>query len=187
MRYRKSTRRVRISPACRQPQLPPTFPQVNARNVGDCAGIGGACVGAYDRPMSTFLDYIDEISGSESQSTIARIAGVDQSNVSRWKKGSTPSPEAVIRLAQHFRRPVPEALHRAGLISQETATSLRVTNAPGLADYPHAALLRELERRLDRMSPAPEIISETEQEDPNPDDYDLAAGHVQRPDDRPAD
>lgn len=141
---------------------------------------------AYDDGMSSFLDYLDEISGGETQAGIAAAAGVQQSSVSRWRRGSAPSPDAVAKLATHYGRPFPEMLTRAGLITEESAQALRIATGTNLSAYRNAALLRELERRLEARAsdPAESIQSE---EHPNPDDYDLAAGTVARPDDRPAD
>lgn len=136
--------------------------------------------------MSSFLDYLEEISGGASQSDIAKAADVQQSSVSRWRRGSAPSPEAVAKLARHYSRPFPEMLYRAGLITEDSATALRINGGVSLSDFHHNALLRELQHRLDGMSDSPATIREVE-EDPNPDDYDLAAGTVARPDDQPAD
>lgn len=140
--------------------------------------------------MSTFLDYLDEISGGATQTDLAKAADVDQSNVSRWKRGSKPSPETVIRLAHHYRRPVHEALYRSGLITEETAQRLRVGEVATLSDYPNAALLREIERRMEpRTSEVPDTITSPADygEEPIPDDYELAAGTVAREDDHLAD
>lgn len=137
--------------------------------------------------MSSFLDYLEEISGGASQSDIAKAADVQQSSVSRWRRGSAPSPEAVARLASHYGRPFPEMLYRAGLITEESAKAHRIDGGSKLSSYPHAALLRELQHRLDSRPSAPEDKIGSREEDPNPDDYDLAAGTVARPDDQPAD
>ncbi|MFE5777120.1 helix-turn-helix domain-containing protein [Brachybacterium sp. NPDC056505] len=137
--------------------------------------------------MDSFTDYLAEITGGASQAAIARVADLDQSNVSRWRKGAKPSPEAVIRIAHHYGRPVPEALYRAGLVSEETAKRLRVTDAPGLSSYPYPALLRELGRRLAHAEHTPHTIQSPADygEEPSPDDYDLAAGTADGPIDRP--
>lgn len=144
------------------------------------------CARAYDAAMSSFLDYLEEISGGATQSEIAKAAEVQQSSVSRWRRGSAPSPDAVAKLASHFGRPFPEMLYRAGLITEESAQALRIGAGTSLSDFQNAALLREIARRMEGMSPPPATIPEVE-EDPNPDDYDLAAGHVDRPEHRPAD
>lgn len=136
--------------------------------------------------MSSFLDYLDEISGGDTQASIAAAAGVQQSSVSRWRRGSAPSPEAVARLAQHYRVPFPDMLLRAGLITEDTAQALSIGGGTQLSDYGHTALLHELQRRLDAHPSHPTESIQSE-EDPNPDDYDLAAGTVARPDDRSAD
>lgn len=132
--------------------------------------------------MSSFLDYLADISSGASQRDIAHIAGVEQSTVSRWKRGSMPSPESVVRLATHYGQPIPEALHHAGLITEDTAKRMRLRQSPRLSDLPHDVLLRELSRRLDRMSaPDGPITSPADYgEEPDPDDYALAAGDVAR-------
>lgn len=135
-----------------------------------------------------FLGYLDRISGSAPRAQIAKHAGVSGSTITRWDPSRTdyirPKADAVIAIAHHYGEPPLEALIEAGILTEQDA---RVTvTSKSLSEYDHTVLLRELQHRLDGMSPPPASISEVE-EDPNPDDYDLAAGHVDRPDDRPAD
>lgn len=135
-----------------------------------------------------FLGYIDRISDSATRAQIAKIAGISGSTVTRWDPSRNdhikPKADAVIAIAQHYGQPPLEALIEAGIL---TSTDARVRVADrSLSEYSHSALLRELQHRLDGMSPPPAKIPE-EKEDPSPDDYDLAAGHVDRPDDEPAD
>lgn len=138
--------------------------------------------------MSDFLGYLDRISGGEQRQRLARIAGVSPSTITRWDPSRAdaiqPKADAVIALARHYQQAPLEALVEAGIVTAEE-TQLREVSAP-LADYPHTSLLRELQRRLDQMS-LPSGNIRGQKEDPSPDDYDLAAGHVDRPHDRPAD
>lgn len=135
-----------------------------------------------------FLGYLHRISGGATRAQIAKHAGIAASTVTRWDSSRSdhikPKADAVIALAHYYGEPPLEALIEAGILTEQDA---RVTvTAKSLSEYDHSALLRELQHRLDAQPshPAESIKSE---EDPNPDDYDLAAGTVARPDDRPAD
>lgn len=135
-----------------------------------------------------FLGYLHRISGGATRAQLAKHAGIAASTITRWDPSRDdhikPKADAVIALAHHYGEPPLEALIEAGILTERDA---RVTvTAKSLSEYDHAALLRELQHRLDGMSGPPATIPEAE-EDPNPDDYDLAAGTVARPDDRPAD
>lgn len=135
-----------------------------------------------------FLGYLDRISGGATRAQIAKHAGVSGSTITRWDPSRTdyirPKADAVIAIAHHYGEAPLEALIEAGILTEQDA---RVTvTSKSLSEYDHTALLRELQHRLDGMSAPVHKIGSTE-EDPNPDDYDLAAGHVDRPDDRPAD
>lgn len=135
-----------------------------------------------------FLGYLDRISGGAPRSQIAKHAGVSGSTITRWDPSRPdhikPKADAVIAIAHHYGEPPLEALIEAGILTEQDA---RVTvTSRSLSEYDHTALLRELQHRLDGMSDAPARIRAVE-EDPNPDDYDLAAGTVSRPDDHAAD
>ena len=133
--------------------------------------------------MSDFLGYLHDVSGGASQSDIARAANVGQATVSRWAN-VRPSAEAMAALARAYHRPISELMIAAGYMDADTTIThgYRIS----LDAYSHDALLRELARRLDRMSDRPGTINQWK-EDPNPDDYDLAAGSVARPNHDPAD
>lgn len=139
--------------------------------------------------MSDFLGYLANVSGGEQRQTMAKIIGVSPSTVTRWDPTRAdyypPKFDHVITLARHYQRPPIEALIAAGLITPEDARG-QVVERP-LASIPHAELLRELGQRLDRMSVPTEKMGTPYREDPRPDDYDLAAGRVARPDDQHAD
>src|SRR5690606_27047529 len=126
-----------------------------------------------------FLGYLDRISGGATRTQLAKHAGIAASTITRWDPDRAdhirPRADAVIALAHHYGQPPLEALIEAGILTERDA---RVTvTAKSLSEYDHGALLRELQHRLDARTshPAESIQSE---EDPNPDDYDLAAGHV---------
>lgn len=135
-----------------------------------------------------FLGYIERISEGATRAQIAKIAGVSGSTITRWDPTRNdhikPKADAVIAIAQHYGQAPLEALIEAGILTASDAR-IRVA-AQSLSEYSHTALLRELQHRLDGMSPASAKIRQVE-EDPSPDDFDLAAGHVDRPDDQPAD
>lgn len=134
--------------------------------------------------MTDFLDYLARISGGEQRQRLARIAEVSPSTVTRWDKSRqdyiAPKAEAVMRLARRYGVSPLEALAEAGVVSADEV-NLNVVNRP-LSAYPHSALLHELQRRLDRMSaPDGPITSPADYgEEPDPDDYSLAAGDVAR-------
>lgn len=136
-----------------------------------------------------FLGYLERITGGATRAQIAKHAGVSGSTITRWDPAREdhirPKADAVIAIAHHYGEPPLEALIEAGILTEQDA---RVTvTAKSLSEYDHAALLRELQHRLDGMSAPTHKIGSREEEDPNPDDYDLAAGTVARPDDQPAD
>ncbi|UVY83839.1 helix-turn-helix domain-containing protein [Brachybacterium sp. NBEC-018] len=136
-----------------------------------------------------FFGYLDDITDGATRAQIATVAGVSASTITRWDPTRPdhikPRADAVIAIAQHYGTPPLEALIAAGILTAADAR-VRETTKP-LSTYPHAALLRELQHRLDAQSSDPSTTIPAEEEDPNPDDFDLAAGHVERPDDRPAD
>lgn len=148
------------------------------------------CVPAYDGGMTRdFLGYLDRISNGATRAQIAKHAGVSGSTITRWDPSRSdyirPKADAVIAIAHHYGEPPLEALIEAGILTEQDA---RVTvTSKSLSEYDHNALLRELQHRLDSRPSAPEDKIGSREEDPNPDDYDLAAGTVARPDDQPAD
>lgn len=151
-------------------------------------GMASRCVDAYHGGMATdFLGYLDRISDGATRAAIAKAAGVSGSTVTRWDPTRDdyipPRADAVIALAYQYGVPPLEALIAAGILTERDAR-VTITDRP-LSDYTNASLVRELERRLEMSHPTPMIGDR--QEEPNPDDYDLAAGNVARPDDQPAD
>lgn len=122
--------------------------------------------------MSRFIDYLTDISDGDTKATWARIADASPSSVTRWSpdhpQHHNPRPEQVIALARHYARPAVEALIAAGYL---TARDVAVTevNQP-ISAYSNRALLTEVARRMTVTSPA------DYGQEPDPDDYDLAAG-----------
>ena len=133
-----------------------------------------------------FLSWLRRISDGDPNVRFAQIAGVDKSTVGRWTE-KPPSPDSVRALAIHYGHPVIEGMIAAGHMTQEDATAQMRTGT--LRDYSPRELLRELERRIDEMSPPPDKISGPEDygEEPTPDDFELAAGTIAREDDHHAD
>ena len=125
--------------------------------------------------MTDFFGYLTRITGGATRADIARAAGVSASTVTRWEH-TPPKADAVIAVAQHWGAPPLEALIEAGILTPRDA-AVRIADR-SLSTFPHSALLRELERRLDRAAGEEEL---------SPDDFDLAAGHIDRPDDIAAD
>lgn len=135
-------------------------------------------------PGMTFLDYAREISDHANNTDIAKAAGVHKSTVGKWDGTLTPTLDAARNLSRAYNIPIIEILIAAGLVTRAEVHALEV-RAP-LADYSPTVLLQELQRRFDEMS-APAHKLPGDRKDPDPDDYDLAAGTVERPDDQPAD
>lgn len=138
----------------------------------------------YHQAMTKFLTYLRDLSDGANNVELARIADVHKATVGRWDETS-PNLEPVIRLARHYNRPVLEMLVAAGLITDDDAA--RTPQPFDIGSLSNHALMRELNRRLDGLSHPPATMQPRAEEEPNPDDYDLAAGHIERPDDQPAD
>lgn len=109
------------------------------------------CVGAYTLSGMTWWDYVEHTAPGALQKEIAVDAGVDQSTVSRWKKGGAPDPEGVITFARTRGRSPVEALLAAGLITELEAKAK--PRAPiNLDEITDEQLLELLRRRLAERS-----------------------------------
>lgn len=98
---------------------------------------------------SDWWDYLERVSGSESQAAIARRLDVDKTTVWRWKaNGAIPDTDTVIRVARTYGRPVAEALVAAGSITPDEArvTQVEVKTTP--AELSTDELLDEVRRRI---------------------------------------
>lgn len=94
--------------------------------------------------------YVTRVSEGALQKEIAARAGVEQSTVSRWKRGgSVPDPVPVAAFARAYHRPVLEAFIAAGFLTAQEAgerpTALPLSPLTSLTDD---ELLDEVRRRM---------------------------------------
>lgn len=92
-------------------------------------------------------NYVQAIAGDVQSKDIADHVGIDKSNVTRWKQGSRPAVEFVIKFARTYRRPVVEALAAGGYITDHEAQVREVK--VGVAELSDAELARELLERIE--------------------------------------
>lgn len=140
----------------------------------------------FARPQTasmTWYTWLDRISHDDNPTTIARRIKTPPSTVTRWRDGSTPSPTQAAAVARAYGRPVLEAFVAAGFLTEQEAR-VRPTKP---ADLTAHELLDELRVRINRLEmshPLETITSPSDYgQEPTPDDYDLAAGHITRPHD----
>jgi|KBSSwiStaDraftv2_1062776.scaffolds.fasta_scaffold254847_1 transcriptional regulator with XRE-family HTH domain len=98
----------------------------------------------------TWWQYVVTVTGNAAQKEIAAAAGIDQSSISRWQRGSiTPRAEAVVALARAYGRSPVEALVAAGYLSSTEVGVVELTTLTGdLSGASVDSLLSELRRRL---------------------------------------
>lgn len=136
--------------------------------------------------MNTWMEWLREAAGWVSDREIARRVGVSPSSVGRWAD-TPPKVENVVTIARTFGAPVSEALVAAGYVSRdELHTPQAIRN---LGAFTSRELLAELNRRIDDtpIQPAPTgpVTDPSDYgEEPRPDDWTLAAGHVSGAPDR---
>lgn len=87
------------------------------------------------------------VAGDVQAKDIADQAGIDKSNVTRWKQGSRPAVEFVLKFARAYDRPVVEALAASEYIT-DTEANLRTVKV-GPADLSDVDLARELLARVE--------------------------------------
>jgi transcriptional regulator with XRE-family HTH domain len=90
------------------------------------------------------------VTGKAAQKDIAAAAGIDQSSISRWQRGSiTPRAEAVVALARAYGRSPVEALVAAGYLSSDELGVVELTTLTGdLTRASIDSLLSEIRRRV---------------------------------------
>lgn len=92
--------------------------------------------------------YVQSVAGADTQAKdIADTVGIDKSNVTRWKQGSRPAVEFVLKFARRYGRPVVEALANAEYITDGEA-NLREVKI-GVDDLSDVELAAELLRRAE--------------------------------------
>lgn len=111
---------------------------------------------AQERPTiepMTWRQYLETLTAGESASAVARRIGVDQSTVSRWRRGTTGgvTAERAAELARAYGRPVLEALVAAGFLSPDEAGTAPAPR-PTLEPFSDHDLAAALEGRLRERS-----------------------------------
>jgi len=91
-------------------------------------------------------NYVEQVTGRESQSEIARRIRLTSASVSRWKS-SAPKPENVVAFAKAYKRPVLEAFVAAGFLTKEEANQ-RPSAPASVAQLTNEELAAEVSRRL---------------------------------------
>lgn len=69
------------------------------------------------RRMTPWWEYVQRVSGGDSQSEIARRLGLSAGAVNRWQH-TGPKPVNVSEFARAYGRPVPEAMVAAGFMDE---------------------------------------------------------------------
>lgn len=93
--------------------------------------------------------YVTRNAPRRSRGDIGGLAGVDPSQVSRWKSGGTPRPESAIRFARSIGGDPIEALIVAGFLAADEACGPTVVRTGG-GDLSDEELLGEIRARLAR-------------------------------------
>lgn len=99
--------------------------------------------------------YVVTVTGDASQKVIAETTGIDQSSISRWRRGSiTPRAEAVVAFARAYSRSPVEGLVAAGYLSATDLGVVELTTLTGdLTGASIDALLSEIRRRVLAATP----------------------------------
>lgn len=92
--------------------------------------------------------YVQQVAGDIAAKDIADQAGIDKSNVTRWKQGSRPGVDFVLKFARSFDRPVIEALVESEYITDDEADIREVK--VGAADLTDLEIAREHFERAQR-------------------------------------
>jgi transcriptional regulator with XRE-family HTH domain len=99
--------------------------------------------------------YVLAVTGNVAQKNIADAAGIDQSSISRWQRGTnTPRAEAVVAFARAYGRSPVEALIAADYLSSDERGVAELTTLTGdLRGASIDSLLSELRRRVRAATP----------------------------------
>lgn len=110
-----------------------------------------------ERSVGTWWEYVQRVSGGESQSEIARRLGLSAAAVNRWQH-TGPKPENVSEFARTYGRSVLEAMVAAGILDPKDveprpSREERATRLPLLRDEIDEAIwaLDALDERLRRV------------------------------------
>lgn len=102
--------------------------------------------------QSRWWNYVRDVIGDTTAKDVADHVGIDKSNVTRWKQGSKPAVEFVLKFARAYGVNVLNALVEAGFITNEEAGTLEVQigKTAAISKASSAELLEELLRRAQR-------------------------------------
>lgn len=92
--------------------------------------------------------FVQSVAGDVQAKDIADRVGIDKSNVTRWKQGSRPAVEFVLKFARAYERPVVEALAASEYITDKEA-SVRTVKV-GVSDLSDVDLASELLVRVQK-------------------------------------
>jgi hypothetical protein len=98
--------------------------------------------------------YVTRNAPEHSRKDIGNLAGVDPSQVSRWRSGGTPRPENAIRFARSIGGDPIEALVVAGFLAPDEARAATVVRTGG-GDLSDDELLAEIRTRFARSTNTP--------------------------------
>ena len=98
--------------------------------------------------------YVTRNVPERSRKDIDSLAGVDPSQVSRWRSGGTPRPENAIRFARSIGGDPIEALVVAGFLAPGEARAATAVRTGG-GDLSNDELLAEIRARLARSTNTP--------------------------------
>jgi len=90
--------------------------------------------------------YVQDVTHHAQGIDIAARAGIDNSHVTRWKKGQNPGGHFVVKFARAYERNVLEALVAAEYITEEEAALHEVRI--GLDEFNTLQLIDEVRERV---------------------------------------
>lgn len=98
--------------------------------------------------------YVEARRGSDTNSQVASVVGVDPATVGRWLSGrSEPQLAQVIAFGRAYdSNPLTALLAAEYLTPDDLGATVTVDYPTSLDDYSTAALLREIEKRLEHMA-----------------------------------
>lgn len=97
--------------------------------------------------------YVQSVAAGAPNNEIADQVGIDKSNVTRWKQGSRPAVDFVLKFARSYGRPVIEALVEGEYITDAEAEIREVKI--GVTDLATVELARELLSRVEAAEAVP--------------------------------
>lgn len=127
----------------------------------------------------TWHQYVRTIAGADTNVQISKKTGIGPSTISRW---GTAKPQDAIAFARGYQQPVLEALIAAGYITATEATAdvaIEIQKTDEISDSQFVTMLAQ---RLG-VTIHTDMATRPDRKEPTPNDFDLAAGTIQRPED----